>query len=187
MTEEQNWHNEATQLLTQFSSSSVRMYSTFDFGRQKNFGCISIIVPHNTANAILLNIRKNLQPGLIAFTGTTQWLGDEKHDGVELVIGTGDSQFDILRIAQSDAANYGMDTKDLIEKLQQYDRDFGINIVHAQTDTVGFEILNMPSNLLTFAEDIYKFCPDIVNQGCGSISNLIEIIDVTGQILLWWD
>jgi hypothetical protein len=45
----------------------------------------------------------------------------------------------------------------------------------------------MASNLLAFAEDIYKFCPDIVEQGCGSISKLIEIIDVTGQILLWWD
>ena len=45
----------------------------------------------------------------------------------------------------------------------------------------------MPSNLLIFTQDIYKLCPNIVNQGCGSISNLIEIIDVTGQILLWWD
>lgn len=42
----------------------------------------------------------------------------------------------------------------------------------------------MPSDLLNFAADIYEFCPDVVNQGCGSVSNLIETIEVTGQVLL---
>lgn len=50
-----------------------------------------------------------------------------------------------------------------------------------------FAILNMPSDLLNLAADIYEFCPDIVNQGCGSVSNLMEIMEVTGQVLLWWD
>lgn len=187
ITEQQDWRRDAAQLLTQTYNNSVRMYSTFDFGRQQNPDCLSTIVTCETDNTILLNLRKKLNPKLVAFIGTTQWLGKEKHDGVEVVVGLGSSQFDILRIAQSDAINYGMKTENLIEKLQEYDRNFGINIFHAETDTVEFEILSMSANLTSFAEDIYKFCPDIVNQGCGSISDLIEIIRMTGQVSLWWD
>lgn len=187
ITEQQDWRRDAAQLLTQIYSNTVRMYSTFDFGRQQNPDCISIIVTHDTDITILLNLREKLKPGLVAFIGTTQWLGKEKNDGAEVVVCLGSSQFDILRIAQSDAINYGMKTEDLIEKLQDYDRNFGINIFHAETDTLEFELVSMPANLTSFAEDIYQFCPDIVNQGCGSISELIEIIKMTGQVSLWWD
>lgn len=187
MYEKANWTSSATQLLVEVSHSFVRTYSTFDFGRQQNFNCISAIVSREVANTSVFKIREKLEPGLIAFVGTTHWLGNESHDGVEIVIGSGNSQFDILRLAQSDAMNYSKNTEELIEKLQEYDRNFGIDIFHAETDTVEFVILNMPSDLLNFVADVYEFCPDIVNQGCGSVSNLMEIVEVTGQVLLWWD
>lgn len=186
MYEQKNWISGATQLLVEVSHSSVLTYSTFDFGRQQNFNCISTIVPRDIANTSVFKIREKLKLGLVAFVGTTHWLGNESHDRVEIVIGSGTSQFDILHLAQSDAINYSKNTEELIE-IQEYDRNFGINIFHAETDTVEFAILNMPFNLLNFAVDIYEFCPDIVNQECGSIFNLIEIIEVTGQVLLWWD
>ncbi len=186
MSEQENWASSATQLFAEVSHT-VRRYSTFDFGRQQNFNCISAIVPRDIANTSVFKIRERLKPGLVTFVGTTHWLGNESHDGVEIVIGSGNSQFDILRLAHSDAINYSKNTEELIEKLQEYDRNFGIDIFHAETDTVEFGILNIPSDLLTFAEDIYKFCPDIVDQGCGSIFNLMEIVGVTGQVLLWWD
>lgn len=182
MYEQKNWVSGVTQLLVEVSPT-IRTYLTFDFGRQHNFNCISAIVPRNIANTSVFKIRGT---GLVTFIETTHWLENESHDGVEIVIGSGNSQFDILRLAQSDAINYSKNTEELIE-IQEYDRNFGIDIFHAQTDTVEFVILNIPSDLLTFAEDIYKFCPDIVDQGCGSIFNLMEIVGVTGQVLLWWD
>lgn len=61
---------------------------------------------------------RKLEPGLVTFIGTTHWLVVESYDGVEIVIDSGNSQFDILRLAQSDAMNYSKNTEELIEKLQ---------------------------------------------------------------------
>lgn len=56
MYEQENWASSATQLLAEFSYSVVRTYSTFDFGRQHNFNCISTIVHRDIANTSAFKI-----------------------------------------------------------------------------------------------------------------------------------
>ncbi|MFD1436224.1 DUF4253 domain-containing protein [Kroppenstedtia eburnea] len=36
-------------------------------------------------------------------------------------------------------------------------------------------------------ERLYELCPDIVNQGVGSMEALIEFVEITGRVWLWWD
>ncbi len=42
-------------------------------------------------------------------------------------------------------------------------------------------------DLQAFAEDLYAFCPEIVDQGVGSMDQLAESIDILGTVELWWD
>lgn len=166
----------------------VRPYSTYDFGREKDENCLSVVVPAKEAGPRVVQLREALEPGLLAFAGTYQWYGDERHeDGVEVVVGAGDSQFDILRLARTDAANCDMDTEDLIEKLRDYDEDFGIDIRSATTDTAVFGLVGVPSDYAAFAQDLYEFCPDIVDQGIGSVEELGKAINLYREVYLWWD
>jgi hypothetical protein len=111
----------AANRLSEVAGSPVRNYSTRDFGRDRYAAARSVIVPKARSRDVLRNFRRELGPNLIAFIGTTQWLGDEVHEGrEEIVVAQGDSQFDILRVAQSDAVNYGMVTEDLIKKRRRY-------------------------------------------------------------------
>lgn len=103
------------------------------------------------------------------------------------MVASGDSQFDILRIAQSDAVNYDMMTEDLVRKLQEYDSKYGIDIFHAETDTIEFRFRSVPKDLSTFCSDLYKFCPDIVDQGVGTVQELEQEVAKTGTVFLWWD
>lgn len=173
--------------LTQTTRLPIRSYSTFDFGRERDEANVSVVAPDNQAEALMLKLRPLLPPGLVAFAGTSRWLGHERHQGVEVVIGKGQSQFDILRLARSNAANFDMETEDLISKLQDFDARFGIDIRSATTDTIEFELIKSPSDAGAFADEIYEFCPDIVDQGCGSVEVLAQGIDVTGRVYLWWD
>jgi hypothetical protein len=107
---------------------------------------------------------------------------------VEVVVGPGQSQFDILRIARSDAVNYGLETEDLVTRLQQYDRDVGISLLQAETDTIVFDLLREPADWAAFARELYAFCPDIVDQGgVDSVEELERQIRKERQVLLWWD
>jgi hypothetical protein len=37
------------------------------------------------------------------------------------------------------------------------------------------------------AQHLYEFCPDIVDQGCGSVDALADELAMTGRLVLWWD
>ena len=38
-----------------------------------------------------------------------------------------------------------------------------------------------------FAKEVYTFCPDVVDQGVGSIEALEEAIKEMHGVWLWWD
>ncbi len=201
------WKSEVSRKLAEYTGRSVRNYSTCDFGSEKNLDCISVVIeragmfdPGDTldqmealseaqaeAEVLVFKIRRSLPAGVVCFVGTTRFPADGPVDGAEIVIGPGDSQFDILKHARADAINYDMDTADLISKLKKYDQEFGIDIYHAETDTVEFMLRGLPSNLTALAEDLYKFCPDMVDQGLGSTEELEEDMRESLRVCLWWD
>lgn len=206
-----DWKRDISQQLATLSGLKVEDYSYVDFGREKNSNCIHVLIEETKtgnpfqavaarvggvfanqrarkdAEELMANARVKLPSDYVAFVGTTQWLGSFKPNGVELVVGPGESQFDIIRHAKSDACNYDMSTDDLIERLEKYHKEFGINITHAETDTIDIELLKLPESIEAFAEDLYDFCPDLIDQGCGSLPALVAEIKSSRKITLWWD
>ncbi len=80
-----------------------------------------------------------------------------------------------------------MEAEELVAKLTEYDRAFGIDIFHAETDTIEFKLLKLPADLGSFCQDLYEFCPDIVDQGVGTVEALENDIRDRQELLLWWD
>ncbi|MEZ5650856.1 MAG: DUF4253 domain-containing protein [Burkholderiaceae bacterium] len=174
-------------VLARCSGRSVRPYSTRDFGREPYHGARSVIVMPILAPHILKHVRAGLGPGMIAFIGTQTSLADPAPSGTEIVVGRGSTQFDILRVAASDAVNYDMGTEDLIARLQRWDKDIGIDIYAAQTDLIQLRLKSLPNDVGAFAQEVYSFCPDIVDQGAGSLHELASEIERTKELTLWWD
>ena len=179
--------NEASTLLHRISAAKVRPYSTRDFGREQFSGAISVLVSEEKAEKILLAVRKELPPGFVAFIGTTRSLTTPPAVGVELVIGRGTGPLDVLDVAQTDAINYGMTTRKLKGRFARWHKAFGIDIWQAETDTVQLRFQKMPRDLKSFAKEVYKFCPDIVDQGVGTEEALLKDIQNTKGLYLWWD
>ena len=74
-----------------------------------------------------------------------------------------------------------------IDKLKEWDKAYDIDIWQAETDTIQITLKNLPEDIPSFARDVYKFCPDIVDQGSGNISDLIRSIKGAKALYLWWD
>ena len=186
------WRTDAEKLLSRYGT--LRGYSTRDFGREKHPACVSVLIgggaPLVEESAItkLKQVRAALPAGTVAWLGTTRWLGAEKNPGlVELAIGEGSSQLDALRHAASDAANYSLGTEDLVKRLARYHERYRIEVLHAETDTIEFDVCGEVDDWAAFAADLYEFCPDIVDQGVGSVEALHEVLIDTGRVYLWWD
>jgi hypothetical protein len=175
-------------ILKDATGVSVRPYSTQDFGRARYEPGRSVLVPEKQAEYLLMEVRKRIPKGLIAFIGVTHDLSPQKSRGfVELVVAEGKDQFDILRAAATDGINFGLNTEAIIKELQSWDQEFGIDIWQAETDTVQLRLKTLPKDLMNFAKRVYKFCPDIADQGAGSVDELARLIGRERAVFLWWD
>jgi hypothetical protein len=181
-----DWADEASQQLAPLAKDEVRPFFTVDFGRQQDKDGISILVPEAQAPKVLERLRQQLPDGLVAFIGTTK-PADEDLKGVEIVVATGKDQFDCVRLAQSEAPNFELTNADLIRKLRTYHKQLDIDIFHAESDTITFVIRKPPADWLALADDIGSFCPDIVDQGVGTVEALAKFIEKSKQVSLWWD
>jgi len=169
------------------SGKPVRPYSTRDFGREQYAEGRSVLVSEEAAERLVSSLRPLIGEGFVVFVGCTRSLDDPPAKGAEVVVAPGADQFAILEIAASDAVNFDMDTADLIRRLRQYDDDFGIDIFHAETDTIEFRFRRRPADMAAFCRDLYEFCPDIVDQGTGTVEALQSEIEEHDRVFLWWD
>jgi len=177
----------AATTLSQVTGKQVRPFSTIDFGREQNPKGRSVLIKEEAAEGLLDLVRRQLPPGVIAFVGVTKSLARSKPDGVELVVAEGKDQFDILRVAATDGVNHGLGTEDIIRELRAWDAEYGIDIWQAETDTIQLRLRTTPKNLRDFAARVYKFCPDIVDQGVGDVRALERAIAESKSVFLWWD
>ncbi|MCP2028620.1 hypothetical protein L1276_003790 [Flavobacterium sp. HSC-32F16] len=111
--------------------------------------------------------------------------GDGDKKGVAVIKGTDD--LDIIRYRRTDGINYCLENTDLVAKISEWKSKYGIVVIGCGRDWVHIEFDKLPSDLDSFAKEVYKFCPDSVDQGVGSVENLKPAIKEMNGLWLWWD
>ena len=182
--------------IEKISGKKLRNFMTVDFGRKEKTApdTYSLIIENKKLEEFIEDTREIIEPDFAIFIGTTNFLAPINDKDIkkgvpysEVVISKVDSWKDILRLAESNAVNFDMETEDLIDKLEEYDDNFGISILQAETDTIVVEFISLPEELVEIAENIYEFCPDIIDQGSGDINDIIDSLENSNSIFLWWD
>ncbi len=79
-----------------------------------------------------------------------------------------------LRTKNTNAINYDLETEDIIQQLKKWDNQYGITLLHVDSDTVTIKFTTLPENLADLVTEIYAFCPDTVDQHFGCIVDLLE-------------
>jgi len=95
-----------------------------------------------------------------------------------------DSQMDnyqALRDAGTNGANFDLDTNDVIGHLQDWDEKYGIRLEEVKQDSVLVTFKTLPDDVAALAADIYEFCPDTVDQHFGCFAELVEMAEETGE------
>jgi hypothetical protein len=77
-----------------------------------------------------------------------------------------------------------------VAALRRWDERFGLEVVAMGPDRIDLKIANPPQDqdmLLATAREIYRYCPDIVDQGAGSLADLAATMISGSSWTLWWD
>ena len=167
------------------SGGSIHRMIGYD---ENNFQIIvdGLFVPvsDDRTDTVLASLRKKLAP-LKYMPFVIEMNGNIKTDKIGVLKGT--DQYDILRVMHTDGEDYDISNEDVIERLKEWEKRAPFAILGADNDWVEIEFKTLPRDLKAFAEEVYDFCPDAVDQGPGSIAELVKEIQETKRLFLWWD
>ena len=145
---------------------------------------ILVSVPEDRADRALASLRRRLLP-LQYMAFIVEMNAGLKVDKIGILKGT--DQYEILRIMHTDGDDYDISNEDVIDRLKEWEKISSFDVIGADNDWVELEFKTVPKNLKSFAEEVYDFCPDAIDQGPGSIEGLIRDIQKTNKLFLWWD
>lgn len=86
-----------------------------------------------------------------------------------------------LRDLETNGCNYDIETTDIIQKLQDWDAKYGIEIAEVESDKLIVTFKNLPEDLNDIALEIYEFCPDTIDQGFGCTDDMINMLQESQQ------
>lgn len=99
----------------------------------------------------------------------------------------GNDDIDILRYSGTQGINHGLENKDIISKISDWKSKYGLKVIGCSSDWVHIQFDKLPTDMDAFANEVYEFCPDSVDQGVGSIDELKKAIVEMQGLWLWWD
>jgi hypothetical protein len=128
-------------------------------------------------------LSRDLPPGYLAFCANRGY--GTGPDGVAVL--RAKDRFDPLRVMGTNGANFNIDTAKVISTLQEWDRRFGLELTGAGMDWTEARFKRQPPDMLAFAKEVNKFCPDVVDQGTGTVEALADEMKKENSVYLWWD
>ncbi len=111
---------------------------------------------------------------------------DKVNNKYKIAVIQSNDQFDILRTVQTKGENYNISTSSIIEKLSAWNKSYPFQIIGANSEWIEAVFVTKPDQMEQFANDVYEFCPDVVDSGSGSVKFLANEMKDTGILYLWW-
>jgi hypothetical protein len=96
-------------------------------------------------------------------------------------------KYAVLKQIATDGINYDITNDSLISIIKNFDKKYSLELIGASGDWCEFVIHNEPKSWTQFAKEVYKICPDVVDQGAGTVQALADEMKKTKRLYFWWD
>jgi len=117
------------------------------------------------------------------------YLNDEAfgYDADKIAVVKSHDDYAYLAIVRTDGINYNLEHEAVLARYQQWQTAFDLSLIGAGQDWLEAQFGTPPQDWLTFAEQVYEFCPDVVDQGANDVETLAEEMRRSNALYLWWD
>ena len=94
---------------------------------------------------------------------------------------------DLIRVFQTNGGNYDLMPDDIAKWLQKLSPQQPFVITGAGWDWLEGRFTSTIKSPRKLAHQMYEFCPDIVDQGVGSVKDLARLLEKDEYFFFWWD
>jgi len=135
---------------------------------------------------LIFNLKDNFRAnGYSIFLLENNFNIDNEPDHIGVLKTT--DKYAVLKQIVTNGINYDIDNDSLISIIKSFDKKYALELIGASGDWCEFIIHNENTDWMQLAKEAYKVCPDIVDQGAGTIKELAEEMKRTGRLYFWWD
>jgi len=144
---------------------------------------VSFALPERQSLPAIARLRRRMGAGYLVFRAE-QGFG---HGPDSIAVMPGSDQFDALRVRGTSGPNYNITTDSAIALARRWDAEFGLDIVGAGLDWFEARFRRTPTDFLALARLLYRVCPDVVDQGSGTVEGLAGDMRQSNTLYCWWD
>lgn len=120
---------------------------------------------------------------------TSGWCGSWRYhpigDDRLLLVPTVDPYL-IVALIKPHAGEHEIGVFEILNFLKDHE-DLGWTLTGIGYDTVNLEFSRLPEDLESFVKRLADFCPDLIDQGFGSLEKLADHVSQTKRVHFWWD
>jgi Domain of unknown function (DUF4253) len=154
-------------------------------GQESGLGGFSFDVPQAKIEAILFQAHTNfLAKGCYLFRYDQSFNIGGQPDKVGLLPTT--DKYAVIAAMQTDGANADVYTADIIKWLKALEQEQPFVLTGVGFDYLEGNFTAPLKDARGLAKRMYKFCPDIVDQGVETVENLAKELQ-KGKLYFWWD
>lgn len=105
----------------------------------------------------------------------------------DIVILKCSDQFELVKLIGTNGINYNRYNDDVLKQLKAWHEDLGFEVVVVDHSRIHAYMSKKPSDIGKFAQEVYDFCPDVIDQGYSSMEEMISDYKSNNYFWLWWD
>jgi len=140
---------------------------------------LSAVVPQEDAFEIVVSLqpqleRRGCQALVTANVGFSDWChifevdvldAKKQYDGQSLVVFfKSENPASLFWVRQTNGVNFSVYTRDVLGRLDEWGERCSFAVLGAGWDWVELKFDTLPEDLEDFAEEVYEFCPDTIDQ-----------------------
>ncbi len=92
-----------------------------------------------------------------------------------------------MRYRRTDGINHDLENKDVVNKISEWKSKYDPIVIGCSRDWLQIEFDKLPSDINTFANEVYEFCPDSVDLVVRTVDKLKQAIIEMKCVWLWWN
>ncbi len=150
-------------------------------------GVIYLALPEEISDQLIRSIRNNWKNLGIGAHKTNLSFDDNWNPIYDLAVVKGYTDYELLEIYYVSGVNYDITNEKVLSQIRKWQESIDMYFVTFDDSRFEAVITDFKYDFTKLAQENYDLCPDVIEQGYGSMEMLIKGLKESNYLWCWWD